>query len=329
MNLMPEGNMPQDAPEAGVNADGAIEVWRGGVNTWELDDMGHMNVRFYVARSVEGLVGLAAALGLPDAYRPNATSTLLIREQHIRFMREARARAPLHMTAGVLEIGESDARLQQLLIHSNTGEIAAAIQTVVAHVTAQDGRAFPWSAHTRQRAQTLMTTTPAHAAPRSLGLQPADSVASLEAADRLGLIRLAAGAFSDQECDVFGRMRAEQFIGRVSDGVPRLASAFRESVVEAAADKPARVGGAVLEYRILHLAWPRIGDRFEVRSGVAGVDQRAQRMVHWMLDPETGKAWGSSEAVAISLDLDARKVIPITEEAQAVIRRRITPGLAL
>jgi len=309
--------------------DGAIEVWRGGVNTWELDDMGHMNVRFYVARAAEGLVGLAAALGLPDAYRPSASSTLLIREQHIRFMREARTRAPLHMTAGVLEMGESEARVLQLLVHSNTGEIAAAIQTVLAHVTAADGRAFPWSARTRALAEGLRTSVPAHAAPRSLTLGPVESVASLAAAERMGLIKLAAGAFSDQECDVFGRMRPEQFIGRVSDGIPRLASAFRESVAEAAAEKPARVGGAVLEYRILHLAWPRIGDRFEVRSGVAGVDQRAQRMVHWLLDPETGRPWGSSEAVAISFDLDARKIITITEEAQAVIRRRITPGLAL
>ncbi len=312
---------------------GPIEVWRGGVNTWELDDMGHMNVRFYVARAAEGLVGVAAALGLPDAFRRNATSTLLVKEQHIRFMREARARAPLHMTAGVLELGDSEARILQLIVHSNTGEIAAAIQTVVAHATVQDERPFPWSDRSRALARGLMTTVPDNARPRSLTLEPVESVASLEAADRMGLIRLAAGAFSDQECDVFGRMRAEQFIGRVSDGVPRLAAAFRESVVEAAveagADKPARVGGAVLEYRLLHLAWPRIGDRFEVRSGVAGVDQRAQRIVHWMLDPETGKAWGSSEAVAISLDLDARKIISINEEAQAVIRRRITPGLGL
>ena len=309
--------------------EGPLEVWRGGVNTWELDDMGHMNVRFYVARAVEGLVGVAAALGLPDAYRPNAGSTLLIKEQHIRFMREARARAPLHMTAGVLAMDESEARLLQLIIHSNTGDIAAAIQTVVLHATAQDGRAFPWTGRTRDLAAGLMTAVPQNARPRSLTLEPVHSLASLDAADRMGLIRLAAGAFNDQDCDVFGRMRAEQFIGRVSDGVPRLASAFRESVVEAAADKPARVGGAVLEYRLLHLAWPRIGDRFEVRSGVAGVDQRAQRMVHWMLDPQSGKAWGSSEAVAISLDLDARKIIPITDAAQAVIRSRISPGLSL
>ena len=49
-----------------------MEVWRGGVNTWECDEMGHMNVRFYVANAMEGLVGLAAALGMPEAFKTNA-----------------------------------------------------------------------------------------------------------------------------------------------------------------------------------------------------------------------------------------------------------------
>lgn len=306
-----------------------LEVWRGGVNTWELDDMGHMNVRFYVSRAVEGLVGVAHALGLPSAFRAGAESTLVVREHHIRFMREARARAPLHMTAGVLSMGETDARILQLLIHSNTGEIAAAFQTVVTHATTRDERPFPWSAQTRALADALRVTVPDGAAPRSLKLEPFESRASLAEADRMGLIRLGAGAVGPQDCDVFGRMRPELFIGRVSDGVPRMAAVFRQTVTEAIADAPANVGGAVLEYRLAHLAWPRAGDRFVIRSGVADVDSRAQHMVHWLLDPDTGRAWGTSVAVAISLDLDARKIIPITDEARERIRARITPGLAL
>ena len=35
----------------------------------------------------------------------------MIREQHIRFLREAHAGAALHMTGGVLEIGPDEARL--------------------------------------------------------------------------------------------------------------------------------------------------------------------------------------------------------------------------
>ena len=39
-----------------MNDSKGLEVWRGSVNTWECDQMGHLNVRFYVARSAEGLV---------------------------------------------------------------------------------------------------------------------------------------------------------------------------------------------------------------------------------------------------------------------------------
>ena len=53
-----------------MTASGPVEVWRGGVNTWEIDMMGHLNVRFYVARAMEGLVGAAAALGMAGAFRP-------------------------------------------------------------------------------------------------------------------------------------------------------------------------------------------------------------------------------------------------------------------
>jgi acyl-CoA thioester hydrolase len=110
-----------------MNATGAdaetlgIEVWRGGVNTWECDEMGHMNVRFYVTRAMEGMVGLAAALGMPQAYAPGAGASLLLREQHIRFLREVPAARPLHMRAGVISMNESEAETLQVLFHSQTG----------------------------------------------------------------------------------------------------------------------------------------------------------------------------------------------------------------
>ena len=300
-----------------------LEVWRGGVNTWECDGMGHLNVRFYVAHAIEGLVGLAAALGLPTAFRANAEATLLVKDQHIRFLREARAGGALHMVAGVLDVSEGEARILQLMIHSDSGELAASFQTVVAHATARDERPFAWSDRTLALAETLRVAAPERAMPRGLTLHPASGSASLAEADRLGLVRLGGGAFGASDCDVFGRMRPELFIGRVSDGVPRLAAAFR-----GAAPAP-NIGGAVLEYRLAHRAWPRAGDRYAIWSGLAGVDGRTQRVVHWMLDPDSGRAWGTAEAVAVALDLTARKIIPISEIDQARLRLSVTPGLAM
>lgn len=309
-------------------ADG-VEIWRGGVNTWECDEMGHMNVRFYVTKAVEGLVGLAAALGLPHAFTAHAGSTLMVREQHIRFLREAQAGAALHMTGGVLEMGEAEARLLMLLWHSDSGALAASFQTVVAHVTPAEGRPFPWPRRTVELSTGLTIDTPDQAKARSVSLEPVQSLASLERADELGLVRIAQGAISPADCDLFGRMRPELFIGRVSDGIPRLIRSFRDTVVSGAAETPKRVGGAVLEYRLVHLDWPRAGDRFEIRSGLRDADSRTKRMVHWMVDPDTGKAWGTSEAVAITFDLDARKIVPISDEARVELLKHAKVGLAL
>jgi acyl-CoA thioester hydrolase len=53
------------------------------------------------------------------------------------------------------------------------------------------------------------------------------------------------------------------------------------------------------------------------------------RVLHWILDPETGKAWGTSEAVVITFDLDARKVVPISDTARSLLLDQATPGLTL
>lgn len=306
-----------------------VEIWRGGVNTWDCDEMGHMNVRHYVVRAQEGLIGMAAELGLPHAFSPHANATLLVKEQHIRFLREAHAGAPLYMLGGVIEMGECEARILQLLIHPASGELAATFQTTVVHATPRDGQPFPWPKVARERAEALKVEVPERAQARSIDLSPFTPTASLAQADALRLSRIGLGGLLPSDCDVFGRMRTEQFIGRVSDGIGTFIHPFRDVVVEHADHKPQRMGGAVLEYRIVHLAWPRAGDRIEIRSGLLGTDARTMRVVHWMLDPATGEPWGTSEAVAITFDLDARKVVPVTDAARAALSAYEVKGLAL
>ena len=306
-----------------------VEIWRGGVNTWDCDEMGHMNVRHYVGRAMEGLVGLAAELGMPHAFSPFANATLLVKEHHIRFLREAHAGAPLYMLGGVIEMGECDAKVLQLLVHPASGELAATFQTTVVHATPREGQVFPWPTIARERAEALRVEVPEKARARSLDLSPFASTASLARAEALGLTRIGLGGLLPSDCDVFGRMRAEQFIGRVSDGIGAFIHPFRDTIVAHADPKPARFGGAVLEYRIAYLAWPRVGDRVDIRSGLLGADARTMRMVHWMLDPATGEPWGTSQAVAVTFDLDARKVVPVTDAAQAALAARAVADLAL
>ena len=130
------------------------------------------------------------------------------------------------------------------------------------------------------------------------------------------------GAIRPQDCDAFGRMHAEHFMGAIVSGIPQMNNGFREAVVDATDPKPARVGNAALEYRLLYFDWPRAGDLFAIRSGTLEVDAKGMNVVHWMLDPVTGAAWGSCQAYIVTFDLDARKIMPVPPAAKAALDQR-------
>jgi acyl-CoA thioester hydrolase len=284
--------------------------------------MGHLNVGFYAAKTMEALVGLAAELGMPGAFTPHAEATLVLREQHIRFMREAHVGAKLAIDAGVLEMGEDDARLLFLMRHED-GQLAASFQMLVAHVTAREGRAFPWPDWARARGEALRIEVPEKAAPRSVALGALESQAGLPRALELGLKRTGLGAIRIQEADPFGRMAAETVMARISDCVTHIMSELLKAVGSE------RVGAVMLEFRLLHLGWPRIGERFEIRSGFAGAEPRLQRLVHWFLDPATGRPWAAAESVSAAFDVEQRKMITLSDEELAAWSRFVTPGLAI
>jgi acyl-CoA thioester hydrolase len=271
--------------------------------------MGHLNVGFYVTKAMEALIGLAAELGMPRAFAPHADTTLVVREQHLRFLREALYGARLHIEAGVLEMGEDDARVLLLMRHHD-GELAASFQMLVSHATSREGRAFPWPDRVRARAEAMQIEMPEKAAPRSVALGPLESAASLPRALELGVKRIGMGAFRTLDCDPFGRMRTEQVIARISDSAAHLMSDLLTGLAEGGERS---LGAVVLEYRFVFLAWPRAGDRYELRSGMVGAEPRVRRMVHWFLDPASGRPWATAEAVAAVFDLATRKTVALTE----------------
>ena len=308
-----------------------IELYRGSINTWECDEMGHMNVRFYVAKMMEGLAELAHGVGLGHAFRANAQSTLRPRDQHIRFIKEAQAGAPFTMTGCVLEVAEKSVLVYQQITHQS-GEPCASFRTWVDHVDVDTGAAFAWTAATRKRLEALKDEPPAATAPRSvdmsMAVRPSATMADADAIDAPVIGR---GVVLPPQMDLNGVMMPEFFIGRVSDSIAHLLRPWRETVAAEAATRgeTLRMGGAVLEYRIVYRRWPRAGDRFVIRSGRGFQKEKTHSFVHWIIDPDTGLAWCTSEAVAVSLNLDTRKIIPSSPELMKLLTEVAPSGLTV
>ncbi len=142
-------------------------------------------------------------------------------------------------------------------------------------------------------------------------------------AEALGAQRIGGALVYPDQCDPLGRLRGEHFVGRISDSVPNLLAPWRQ----AAASDGVQPAGAVVEARLVFRKFPRAGELIEVRSGIVELGEKTLRLVHWILDPETGAAWASMEAVALTFDINTRKTLTPTAEARARASKLVIAGL--
>ena len=306
-----------------------IPLWQGSCNQWDCDEMGHMNVRVYVEKQLEGLVAFTHRLGMPEAFRAKAPSTVLPIDQHIRFVREVLPGKPLSMHGCILEIGESDAVVYQELRHLD-GTLSAAFRTRIIHTDTAEGERFAWTSRTRGLMESLKGETPQEALPRSFDPEapgwPVSEI-TIAKAEATGAPRVGIGAIQPGHCGVHGWMEPSWFIGRLSDSVPNLLYDWRSRVGQKT--RGTQLGAAVLEYRLRYHRLPRAGDMFVVHSSFGGVHGKTHSLVHWIMDPETGGPWATSQVVAITLDLEARKAVEAPPEMLAELEKIAPRGLGI
>lgn len=308
---------------------GLRDVWRGGVATWECDEMGHMNTRFYVARCMEAIAMLFGQSGLPRLFAPGSDTTLAVTTMHIRFLREARAGTSMHISAGFTAISDGTADIVAMMFDTASNDCAATFRIGVRHVASTHGCGRPWPEAFADRVAAELTEAPRLAMPRGTGDLAATMSASGARAEQLGLHLLGQGAVQHQACDPSGRIPPDALVGAMADSVRNIITPLREACARHSDRAGPHFGAAALEFLIRMDGRPASGDCWEVRSGLARIDGRTMNIVNWMLDPFSGKPFGAMEVVAICFDLETRKLIPIAPAAQAELAGWIIPDLAV
>jgi acyl-CoA thioester hydrolase len=129
-------------------------TYRGSVYPSQCDQMGHMNVAFYVAKFDEATWQLFAAIGLtPSRLRTEAIGMAGV-EQHIEYSHELFAGDVVTVTSTILEIKDKAIRFAHEMRNDETGEVAARMQVVAVHLdrAARKARSFPSDVRERARA---------------------------------------------------------------------------------------------------------------------------------------------------------------------------------
>lgn len=129
-------------------------TYRGAVYLRECDHMGHMNVAFYVAKFDEASWQLFAALGMTRARFEADGSGMAGLEQHIEYERELHPGDVVTVRSAVLEVRDKVIRFRHEMTNDATGEIAARMLVVAAHLdtAARKARAFPDDVRAKARA---------------------------------------------------------------------------------------------------------------------------------------------------------------------------------
>ena len=301
-----------------------LETGRGVCNTWECDENGHMNVRHYVARAVDGLSSIGIAVGLGPERLRDQNALLSAVEHHVRFHAEVHPGAPLHMLGGVLDADERGLDIYQELRDAGGG-LSATITSRVAlcGLESRAVRDLPPSAI--QAAQEHGMQLPKQGMPRGVQLDAPRNPPRMQEADELGLIPIYRGRVRPEDCDRHGFMFTESFMGRISDGVAHF---FRELGLLRRDEDP-NVGGAALEYRLVYRHTPREGDVLVIRSGLKAQQGKATHFCHWIFNAETGRCVATSEAVAVQLDLRTRRSVAPSEEDLARLQSRAIAALGV
>lgn len=286
--------------------------------------MGHMNTQFYFHRLAEGISYFAGLIGLPAAFSPGTELTLNCHRINTRFIREARIPSSMEMKMGVVSVTKQELTIFAVLNSAEDGTAMASFLCRLNPASPIDSGALKFSSATLDLALSYGVSPPQNLLPRTFETGAPSSISMPDLTPDLtreNFSCITAGAFLASSCDGFGKMRIDQPVARLSDGMTVLMADIRRVVIEHAPNKVARIGGAMLEAKFDILNWARLGEPFELWSKITHAGPKLISAESWLINPHTNTPLAILQTASAVFDLDARAIVPVTEKAAAEFQK--------
>ncbi len=126
---------------------------RGAAMAWQVDEHGHMAMRFYVAQVTNAVGHMRKALGLDREHLVENRWGSAALEYRIDYLREVRAGDILSLWSGVLDVGAKTFRYGHRLVNEGTGELCALYDVVACMFDLEKRRAMAIPDFVRERAE--------------------------------------------------------------------------------------------------------------------------------------------------------------------------------
>ncbi len=296
-------------------------TYRGMVNRWHIDDMGHMNVRYYLDKAEQAQRAYLAHIGLGATQRAALQIRPVTHDNHLRFLSECHSGTSLFARTAPIAISDTRLTLCTEICRTLDGTVSATMTSEISfHREGAQDVALPQEA--LAIAQSDLTNQPAYAAPKGIPGPKPTQVPALETALKRQLIETARFEAKPEYFNSDGRIESYRLLGGLLEGIPTLFSAMSVDREQRAKQG---IGGAALEYWLCRFNEPKPGDVLFVMGALSDVGKKTFTHAYWMFD-DRGNPIASVEAIAVTFDLKARKAMEIPAEARASYEAMVKPG---
>jgi len=287
-----------------------LTTLRSFVNTWNIDEMGHMNVQFYVAGFTNALAHLADALGHGIAEARDAGAVLTAHSDQIVYAREMRLAVNFDVDSRIIDVRPDRLIVQHRMINIDADELAASClsEVVLRDVASDQDRPLPQ--HIIDAAEQMREAPDEAALPRKQGELDETIPHTLATADALHMPETGRNVVQADMLDAFGRMQPRYSMGSYSDAASNM---WRNAgLLENPEDTG--IGGAVVQTKMIYRSHARLGQTFVIRGGFWQAGSASVTSAQWLLDARTGEPITTATTVAVMFDTTARKSCPLTED---------------
>ncbi|HYL26422.1 MAG TPA: thioesterase family protein [Candidatus Nitrosotalea sp.] len=133
-----------------------IATYRGAVYPYQCDQMGHMNVMWYVGKFDEATWNLMATIGITPSYMRDEQRGMAGVQQNITYKRELFAGAIVEIRSHFVSIGNRKITWVHEMYDAETGELCAVCELTAVHLDRVARRAVPFPPKIRAEVESLI-----------------------------------------------------------------------------------------------------------------------------------------------------------------------------
>ena len=137
-------------------------TYRGTVYPWHCDQVGHMNVMWYVGKFDEGTWNFFTMLGLPPSYFRDKHRGMAAVRQDIVYRRELIAGDTVYIKTSMLETRDKVIRFGHEMFNAENDELCSFCELTGVHLDREARKSCPFPADVLVKAKEMIVSWPHH-----------------------------------------------------------------------------------------------------------------------------------------------------------------------